>query len=151
MRHIDYLSIPSITKAGLLAFIVAILPTHVTATHASLNQTAFSSSSLNVSASDDATKPSNTAEAPTSSNPHDPNAPTLAKIYSPTDSELSYANTDLLAKNAELTRQVNDLTTQVNVLVQERSGQLFIYGAITAVIAMIIGFVVAKLTNRQRW
>lgn len=84
-------------------------------------------------------------------NTQDPNAPTLAQLYSPTDSELSYANTELLAKNAELTHKVDDLTTQVNVLVQERSGQLFIYGAMTAAISMIAGFIIAKLTNRQRW
>lgn len=155
MRHIGHLSMPSVAKVAVIALIVAILPIQVTATHTSYNLAApFSPALISVNdgmAKESNTKESNTKDTPIASNPHDPNAPTLAELYSPTDSELSYANTDLLAKNAELTRQVNDLTTQVNVLVQERSGQLFIYGAITAVLAMIVGFVVAKLTNRQRW
>lgn len=76
---------------------------------------------------------------------------TLLENIAPSDSELSKANTELLTKNAELTRQVDDLTTQVNVLVQERSGQLFVYGAITALVSVIIGFILAKLLTKQRW
>lgn len=84
-------------------------------------------------------------------NPHDPANGTLLEGITPNDSELSKANTELLAKNAELVRQVDDLATQVNVLVQERSGQLFVYGAMTAIISIVIGFVLAKLLTRQRW
>lgn len=78
-------------------------------------------------------------------------APTLAELHAPTNAALSEANTELLTKNAELTRKVDDLTTQVNVLAQERSGQLFIYGAMTAGTAMFIGLILAKLVSRQRW
>lgn len=91
----------------------------------------------------------NAADVP--ANPHNPENPTLLDAITPDDSELSRANTELLAKNAELTRQVDDLTTQVNVLTQERSGQLFAYGAITTVLAMLLGFILAKLISRQRW
>lgn len=95
------------------------------------------------------TEPNQITSVP--ANPHNPNAPTLLEAFSPNDSELSQANTQLLAKNANLTRQVDDLTTQVNVLTQERSGQLFAYGAITAMVAMIIGFVMARLLGQKRW
>lgn len=91
----------------------------------------------------------NAADVP--ANPHNPENPTLLDAITPDDSELSRANTELLAKNAELTRQVDDLTTQVNVLTEERSGQLFAYGAITTVLAMLLGFILAKLISRQRW
>ncbi len=85
-------------------------------------------------------------------NPHNPNSPTLLDGLTPNDSELSKANTELLAKNAELSRQVDNLSTQVNVLTQERSGQLFTYGAITAVVCLIIGFLLARLIGRKdRW
>lgn len=87
----------------------------------------------------------------TPANPHDPNAPTLLEALSPNDSELSKANTELLAKNAELARQVDNLSIQVNVLTQERSGQLFTYGATTALICIIIGFILARLAGRNRW
>ncbi len=81
----------------------------------------------------------------------EPAADSLLTALSPNDSELSRANTELLAQNAELTRRVDDLTTQVNVLVQERSGQLYIYGASTAIFCVILGFIFAKLTTRKRW
>lgn len=85
-------------------------------------------------------------------NPHNPNSPTLLDNLTPNDSELSKANTELLAKNAELSRQVDNLSTQVNVLTQERSGQLFTYGAVTAISCLIIGFMLARLLGRKdRW
>lgn len=85
-------------------------------------------------------------------NPHDPNADTMLDLITPNDSELSQANQQLLAKNAELSFAVDNLTTQVHVLTQERSGQLFTYGAMTAIFSMIIGFVFAKLLNKKdRW
>lgn len=84
-------------------------------------------------------------------NPHNPANGTYLKSIMPDDSELSKANTELLAKNTELTRQVDSLTTQVNVLVQEKSGQLLIYGGIIALFGFVLGFIFAKLTTRQRW
>lgn len=79
------------------------------------------------------------AVAPAPTNPHDPNAPTIAELQTPEESELSRANTELLAKNAELENRVTELTTQVNVLVNERSGQLFLYGAFTVLFSMLLG------------
>lgn len=77
--------------------------------------------------------------------------PTLLDASLPDDRKLLLANNELLAKNAELNRRVDTLTTQVNVLVQERSGQLYIYGAMTAIFCVILGFVFAKLTTKRRW
>ena len=68
-----------------------------------------------------------------------PNQPTLAQLNKPSDAELSKANEALLANNAELQRQVDSLTTQTNVLVNERSSQLFMYGAYTAGVSMLLG------------
>lgn len=80
-----------------------------------------------------------TTGTPPPTSPHDPNAPTLAQLQSPKESELSAANTELLAKNAELEGRIAELTTQVNVLVNERSGQLYLYGALTVIISLLIG------------
>lgn len=77
------------------------------------------------------------------STPHDANAPTLAELQAPNESELSQANTELLAKNAELQGRIDELTTQVNVLVNERSGQLFLYGAVSTFMSFMAGFVLA--------
>lgn len=85
---------------------------------------------------------------PTADNPSD--TPTLAKSQSPTQNELLTANTELLAKNIELQHRIDELTTQVNVLVNERSGQLFLYGAISTVLAFLSGVVVAKFFVRKR-
>lgn len=94
---------------------------------------------------------SDSIRAPGVPNATDPNAPTLLETLVPNDSELSLANTTLLAENAKLTREIDDLTTQVNVLIAERSGQLFVYGASTALFSVILGFFLAKLTGRKRW
>ncbi len=100
-------------------------------------------------------EPANTdekASTPIPANPHDPNAPTVLQNQAPNESELSVANTQLLAKNAKLERQIDTLATQNNVLVQERSGQLFMYGAITLAVGVILGFMLARMIARKdRW
>lgn len=96
---------------------------------------------------DNTNDPANVPESP-----HDPDAPTLLDAQAPDDNALSTANRELLAKNAELERQVDTLSTQNNVLVAERSGQLFLYGAMTAVTAMLIGFMLARIfARKERW
>lgn len=89
--------------------------------------------------STDNTTSDTVADTPPPVSPHDPNAPTLAELQSPKESELSKANTELLAKNAELEGRNAELTTQVNVLVNERSGQLYLYGALTVIVSLLIG------------
>lgn len=76
---------------------------------------------------------------------------TLLDELHPSDSALSQANMELLAKNAALSRQVDDLTVQLGVLTEERSGQLFFYGAMTSFVSLVMGFVLAKILERQRW
>lgn len=82
-----------------------------------------------------------------------PNQPTLAQLNQPNDSQLSKANQQLLAKNAALQNQVDSLTTQVNVLVNERSGQLFIYGAVTALLSGMLGIALGWMVagRKGRW
>ncbi|NPA77489.1 MAG: hypothetical protein GXO41_01390, partial [Gammaproteobacteria bacterium] len=77
----------------------------------------------------------------------------LAQLNQPTDSQLSNANQQLLAKNAELQNQVDSLNTQVKVLVNERSGQIFIYGAVTALLSGILGIGLGWLVagRKGRW
>lgn len=79
-----------------------------------------------------------------------PNQPTLAQLNKPNDSQLSQANTQLLATNAELQRQVSSLTTQNNLLVNEASGQLFIYGAFTAILSGLLGLGLGWLVFGRR-
>lgn len=74
-----------------------------------------------------------------------PNQLTLAQLNQPNDSQLSQANKQLLVQNAELQRKVDSLNTQVNLLVHERSSQLFMYGALVAVICLVLGFALAWL------
>lgn len=84
---------------------------------------------------------------------HDADGKTLLEQQAPTEEELSLANKELLAKNAQLERQVNALTTQNNVLTQEKSGQLFMYGTLTAIFSVILGGLVVKLfgNRKERW
>lgn len=85
--------------------------------------------------------------APTASS----TAPTLAQITKPSDSQLSQANQQLLTKNAELQREIDSLNAQVGVLTHDFSGQLFIYGAFTALLSFIAGAVLSFLVlGRKR-
>lgn len=78
---------------------------------------------------------------------------TLISQLQPSERELSAANQELLSRNAQLQRQINDLQTQVNVLVNERSGQLFMYGAFTVIISLLVGVFISWLVfvRRERW
>lgn len=78
---------------------------------------------------------------------------TLAEQLQPTDAALSEANQTLLSRNAQLQRQVNDLQTQANVLVYESKGQLFLYGAFTVLISLLVGIFISWLVfvRRERW
>ncbi|MDO4450268.1 MAG: hypothetical protein Q4B79_04830 [Moraxella sp.] len=87
---------------------------------------------------------------PIPKNPHDTDAPTLADLQDPNESELSQANMDLLAKNSELQGRIDELTTQVNVLVNERSGQLFLYGAVSTFMSFVAGFGLAWILANKK-
>ncbi len=78
---------------------------------------------------------------------------TLVAQLQPSNKALSDANQTLLSRNAQLQRQVNDLQTQVNVLVYESKGQLFLYGAVTVLISLLVGIFVSWLVfvRRERW
>ncbi|WP_296245408.1 MULTISPECIES: hypothetical protein [unclassified Psychrobacter] len=78
---------------------------------------------------------------------------TLAAQLQPSAKALSEANQELLSRNAQLQRQVNDLQTQVNVLVYESKGQLFLYGAFTVLVSLLVGIFISWLVfvRRDRW
>ena len=78
---------------------------------------------------------------------------TLAAQLQPSNKALSDANPTLLRRNARVPRQVNDLQTHVNVLVDESKGQLFLYGAFTVLISLLVGIFVSWLVfvRRERW
>lgn len=82
-----------------------------------------------------------------------PNNTSLAAQLQPSNKALSDANQELLSRNAQLQRQVNDLQTQANVLVYESKGQLFLYGAFTVLISLLVGIFVSWLVfvRRERW
>ncbi|WP_227677835.1 hypothetical protein [Psychrobacter sp. H8-1] len=78
---------------------------------------------------------------------------TFASQMQPSSKALSDANQELLSRNAQLQRQVNDLQTQVNVLIYESKGQLFLYGAFTVLISLLVGVFISWLVfvRRERW
>ena len=77
----------------------------------------------------------------------------LATQLQPSTQALSDANQELLSRNAQLQREVNDLQTQANVLVYESKGQLFLYGAFTVLISLLVGVFISWLVfvRRERW
>ena len=78
---------------------------------------------------------------------------TLAAQLKPSNKALSAANQELLSRNAQLQRQVNDLQTQANVLVYESKGQIFLYGAFTVLVSLLVGIFISWLVfvRRERW
>lgn len=92
-------------------------------------------------------------EAPAATTPAAPSDTLLAAQLQPSNKALSDANQELLSRNAQLQRQVNDLQTQANVLVYESKGQLFLYGAFTVLISLLVGIFVSWLVfvRRERW
>lgn len=92
-------------------------------------------------------------EAPAATPPAVTNDTLLAAQLQPSNKALSDANQELLSRNAQLQRQVNDLQTQANVLVYESKGQLFLYGAFTVLISLLVGIFVSWLVfvRRERW
>lgn len=97
------------------------------------------------------TEPEGTA-TPTLATPN-ANSTLLAAQLQPSSKALSDANQTLLSRNAQLQRQVNDLQTQANVLVYESKGQLFLYGAFTVLISLLVGVFISWLVfvRRDRW
>jgi len=78
---------------------------------------------------------------------------TIAATYTPKIDALNQQNKALLTQNLTLQQRVDSLQTQVDVLIYERQGQLFLYGAVTVLISMLIGAGLARLFWRQasRW
>ena len=92
-------------------------------------------------------------QATTASTPASNNNTLLATQLQPSTQALSDANQELLSRNAQLQRDVNDLQTQANVLVYESKGQLFLYGAFTVLISLLVGIFISWLVfvRRDRW
>lgn len=93
------------------------------------------------------------SNAPPTSNSTMDISRTLAAQLQPSQQALSDANQELLSRNAQLQRQVNDLQTQANVLVYESKGQIFLYGAFTVLISLLVGIFISWLVfvRRERW
>lgn len=120
---------------------------------------AFSAQALPVAAGAPSAQPAIATDIVTEANTEQPTAEaatidnTLAAQLKPSNQALSAANQKLLSQNAQLQRQVNDLQTQTNVLVYESKGQLFLYGAFTVLISLLVGIFVSWLVfvRRERW
>lgn len=66
--------------------------------------------------------------------------------------QLEKANLEALAQNQELQLKNDNLGVQVQVLQSERSAQMFLYGAATIAVGVLLGFLIASYiyTKRRR-
>ena len=64
--------------------------------------------------------------------------------------QLENANLEALAQNQELQLKNDNLTVQVQVLQSERSAQMFLYGAMTIGVGVILGFFIASYVYNKR-
>ena len=68
--------------------------------------------------------------------------------------QLEHANLQALSQNQELQLKNDNLTVQVQVLQSERSAQMFLYGAMTIAVGVILGFFIASYVytkRRRQW
>ena len=136
---------PTVTNADPAARTAPLAPNAVLAPN-TVNQLALPNTASNTVS----TTAANTA---TNAQPATNISDTLAAQLQPSTKALSEANQELLSRNAQLQRQVNDLQTQVNVLVYESKGQLFLYGAFTVLVSLLVGIFISWLVfvRRDRW
>ena len=136
---------PTVTNADPAARTAPLAPNAVLAPN-TVNQLALPNTASNTVST---TAPNQATSAQPATNISD----TLAAQLQPSTKALSEANQELLSRNAQLQRQVNDLQTQVNVLVYESKGQLFLYGAFTVLVSLLVGIFISWLVfvRRDRW
>ena len=136
---------PTVTNADPAARTAPLAPNAVLAPN-TVNQLALPNTASN-------TVSATAANQATSAQPATNISDTLAAQLQPSTKALSEANQELLSRNAQLQRQVNDLQTQVNVLVYESKGQLFLYGAFTVLVSLLVGIFISWLVfvRRDRW
>lgn len=68
--------------------------------------------------------------------------------------QLENANLEALSQNQELQLKNDNLTVQIQVLQSERSAQMFLYGAMTIAVGVILGFFIASYVytkRRRQW
>lgn len=64
--------------------------------------------------------------------------------------QLERANLEALSQNQELQLKNDNLTVQIQVLQSERSAQMFLYGAMTIAVGVILGFLIASYIHTKR-
>lgn len=76
----------------------------------------------------------------------------MVKDQSSRLAQLEKANLDALAQNQELQLKSDNLAVQVQVLQSESSAQMFLYGAATLAVGVLLGFLIASYiyTKRRR-
>lgn len=68
--------------------------------------------------------------------------------------QLEKANLEALSQNQELQLKNDNLGVQVQVLQSERSAQMFLYGAATLAVGVLLGFLIASYVytkRRRQW
>ena len=74
----------------------------------------------------------------------------LVKDQSMRLQQLEKANLEALAQNQELQLKNDNLGVQVQVLQSERSAQMFIYGAVTLAVGVLLGVLIASYAQTKR-
>ena len=68
--------------------------------------------------------------------------------------QLEKANLEALSQNQELQLKNDNLGVQVQVLQSEQSAQMFLYGAATIIVGVVLGFLIASYVytkRRRQW
>lgn len=138
---------------GVSLTLLPVAPAHSAADTQKSSKSAKSSKSSKSKSSKSSKSKSNKKSSKKGKSSSDAKSDTLAQANQPSEEEYAVANQKLLTENAKLQRNLNDLQTQVNVLLNERSGQLFLYGAFSSLLAFVIGVIITWLLlgKRRQW
>ncbi|WP_163121345.1 hypothetical protein [Acinetobacter portensis] len=85
---------------------------------------------------------------------HEAKVKTLVSDQATRLQQLEKANLDALTQNQELQLKNDNLGVQVQVLQSERSAQMFLYGATTLAVGVLLGFLIASYVyakRRRQW
>src|SRR5690606_8065144 len=99
-------------------------------------------------------KPLTAEELASNKAQHDAKVIALVKDQATRLQQLEKANLEALAQNQELQLRNDNLGVQVQVLQSERSAQMFLYGAATLAVGVLLGFLIASYVytkRRRQW
>ena len=118
------------------------------------NKTGFATANATQASLENGEKPLTAEQIAKNKAQQDAKVKALVKDQATRLQQLEKANLEALAQNQELQLKNDNLGVQVQVLQSERSAQMFLYGAATIAVGVLLGFLIASYVytkRRRQW